>query len=190
MTYPIIALMGKKRAGKDTFAQFLVDDHGYTAVAFADTLREILLELDPFIPHPLYTAGAPTHLRLSSAINTWGWEGLKTNAEPLYRWLLRDLGGAIGKRDSEFFTKVLVPKVKQLRHDTPVVVTDVRFPAEFTAMEQLGAHFVRVHRPAYTDDLHDSETAIDGFPAQQIENDSSLEHLRRLAAAIASSVLV
>ena len=36
---PMISLSGKAQSGKDSFADVLVKEHGYTKVSFADELR-------------------------------------------------------------------------------------------------------------------------------------------------------
>ena len=45
----IIGLIGKKRAGKDTFADYLVEKYGFIKLAFADPIKEvasIILNID------------------------------------------------------------------------------------------------------------------------------------------------
>lgn len=186
MTYPLIALLGKKRVGKDTFADFLVEEAGYTKVAFADTLRELLLDIDPFIENPFYTAGGATHLRLSTAVNTWGWEGIKTHAEPLYRYLLRNTGRAIGNRDKDFFIRRVMTKVATLRETGPVVVTDTRFLQELIALETAGAHSVRITRDLSDYDDHITETMLDHVSVDTTIDNIGLEHLRQQAIWLAT----
>lgn len=48
----IIGLTGLKRSGKDATAQCLVDEHGYARVAFADPVKRILADLDPYVCLP------------------------------------------------------------------------------------------------------------------------------------------
>ena len=42
-----IALVGNMRSGKDTFADVLINEKGYTKIAFADELKRICKELFP-----------------------------------------------------------------------------------------------------------------------------------------------
>lgn len=41
MELQIIGIIGKKRHGKDTIADYLVSNYGYTKVSFADTLKDV-----------------------------------------------------------------------------------------------------------------------------------------------------
>ena len=43
----VIALSGPRACGKSTIATHLVNNHGYTRIAFADVLRDIAAIADP-----------------------------------------------------------------------------------------------------------------------------------------------
>ena len=45
----IIGLTGYAQSGKDTLANILVENYGYTRVAFADKIREFLYEVNPMV---------------------------------------------------------------------------------------------------------------------------------------------
>ena len=77
----IVGLCGRKRSGKDTLAEELVERYGYTRVAFADPLREMLLALDPVVEQGDYTRT----LRVSDMVATRGWEDAKAHPEVLKR---------------------------------------------------------------------------------------------------------
>ena len=60
----ILALSGPRACGKSTIAKHLVNNHGYTRLAFADTLREIAkCAGDQFIDDRNYLARLGTTLR-------------------------------------------------------------------------------------------------------------------------------
>ncbi|MFD6636737.1 hypothetical protein ACFWDN_13040 [Micromonospora chalcea] len=175
----IIGMVGRQRAGKDTFAARLVETHGYVRYSFADNVRKAALAIDPIIDVP--TAGYP---RLSEAVETLGWEHAKSLSD--VRRLLQRLGtDAIRAMDEDFWVRQLIGQVEA--ETRPVVVTDVRFPNEAAAIERLGGKLVRVVRPNWdSGDLHVSETAMDDWgTAYEVVNDSTLEHLRALADLVA-----
>ena len=75
MTRPLIGLVGKKRAGKDTVAATLVEGFGFVRYAFADPLKAASLAADPLVP---IWGG---HHRLSVVVRVLGWERAKENPE-------------------------------------------------------------------------------------------------------------
>lgn len=182
MTAPLIGLMGQKRSGKDTFAGFLVERHGYVRLAFADALRDALLRVNPLVGRG--------HLRVSDVIATVGWEGAKGSPSgPEIRHLLQEFGMAVRDTDPDFWIRSVMRRSAALREDgTPVVVTDVRFPNEADAIERQGGILVRIDRPGLPDDdQHPSEYAWRGvLPKFRIDNDADLTKLGRDADAIAS----
>jgi hypothetical protein len=67
--------------------------------------------------------------------------------------------------------------------------TDVRFPNEAELIESYGGILIRVIRPGLpTDDLHESETALDGYEVDhELVNDGTLDDLARGIRAIMST---
>ena len=45
----IIGLSGYAQSGKDTVAEILVEEYGYTRVAFADIIKQAVYLLDPIV---------------------------------------------------------------------------------------------------------------------------------------------
>jgi len=178
MAWPIIGLIGRARAGKDTVAARLVEAHGYVRVAFADALREVALAFDPIIV-PVETA-SPAHpwaaARLSEIINQYGWEEAK-DRYPEVRRTLQRLGCAIRDQDRDFWVRIVHGKIND--ETRPVVVSDVRFANEATMLRQLGGRLVRVVRPGLAaTDTHVSETALDRWPTYTVlYNDSDISAL-------------
>ena len=65
----IIGLTGFARSGKDSVAKVLVDQYGFTRVAFADKIRELLYEVNPIVNDSNFT--------LQGVVNEFGWEDAK-----------------------------------------------------------------------------------------------------------------
>jgi hypothetical protein len=177
-----IALMGRARSGKDTVAARLVTAHRYTRVAFADPLKDVALSLDPLIDD---------EWRLSDCVKAVGWEQAKE--DPEVRRTLQRLGQGIRDRDPGFWLRLALAKVSQC--STPIVVTDVRYPNEYSALQARGFLMVRVARPNYpaetvtseelTNRRHTSETALDGYlPDVVLSNAGTLNDLTALADSL------
>lgn len=186
MTHPIIGLSGKKRAGKDTVAETLIAEYGFKRFAFADVMKRAMITLDPIVtPLPgngvtLAAINAATYglPRLTDVITVYGWERAKEIPE--VRRLLQVFGTEVGREmfGQDFWVAQTMQRV--LRHDGPVVITDVRFPNELDAVTLApGGLVVRINRPGMTHvDTHPSETALDDISfVETITNDGTLEEL-------------
>ena len=177
MIYPtVIGLMGYKRTGKDTVADHLVNAHGYTRIAHADILRDMLWELDP-----LFNNDAGETWRLTSYLdgNTLeAWETFKTTDPDTYRHLLREHGAVIGSRAPDFFADQVWERINYTDRPTRWVITDVRFPAEARKFTSPIHQRWRITRPGVVGDGHPSEVALDKWPADHtIYNDGTIADL-------------
>lgn len=179
MATHLIGLLGRKRSGKDTFAERLVSHHGYTRFAFADALRAAAEALDPYVGW----TDLGFRVRLSDALReVGGWEGLKySEYDAESRRILQRMGVGVRDLDPDFWLRVVVDQVR--KHDGPAVITDVRFPNEFEAVYDHVGIAVRIVRPGLdSSDLHVSETALDGFlPTLIYDNAGTIEDLHAMA---------
>lgn len=170
----LIGICGLARHGKDSIAQVLVKEFGFTRIAFADKLREVALAIDPFVVLP-----TDTIIRLSGLIELCGWEKAKTY--PDVRRLLQRIGTEAGRNIiSERLWLDL--HAKESRNYTNVVVPDVRFHNEADYIHQQGGFLIRVTDPRKVDNgvgtVHPSEQFVNQLPAQiEISNDGTLEDL-------------
>lgn len=185
---PLIGVVGRMGAGKDTLGSILVDTYGFKRRAFADALKRVALETNPI----MFSAEDGT-IRLKELVDAWGWEHAKTFPE--VRRFLQQLGHAmrvhvhddvwldVVKRDVQFL----------LAEGTPTVITDLRYPNEVELVKKLGGITVRVHRDPLGDDPNArffSETALDDVEVdQEIDNTGSLDSLRLAAAELVERVL-
>ena len=138
-TLPWIGLVGTAGAGKDTVANELVQMYGYTRVAFADPVRSALLAVDPLIPQEGLGA-----MRLSTAVETLGWENAK-RLYPEVRYLLQRLGtDAIRAQTPNYWCDLAERKAAAV--DGPVVFTDTRFINEIKMIDGHNGVIVHVER--------------------------------------------
>lgn len=134
----IIGLMGYPRSGKDTAAKVLIHQHGYTRFGFADLLKKVALNIDP------YVETTPSRFeRLSEVVARLGWERAKS-FDDVRRFLLR-LGTEGGRMNlgSEVWVE---PVMRRVVTNPGPVVTDVRFGNEVAAVRAAGGFMVRVNR--------------------------------------------
>lgn len=183
--HALVGISGKKRSGKDTAANYLIEHKGFTRVAFADPMREFLLAMDPIVevePTPEYEQDG---LRVSAIVEMEGWEQAK--AHPEVRRLLQQLGTEAGRKilGPDVWIEAANRKIRAIKG--PVVITDVRFHNEAEAVRGAQGYLVRVDRPSLpvSTDEHTSETELDSYPFPLwLINDGSVADLHKDVATL------
>jgi hypothetical protein len=177
----IIGLTGYAQSGKDTVANTLVEQYGYTRVAFADKIREFLYEVNPMV-------GCSPSGYLKDLVDLIGWDAAKQ--EPQVRRLLQDLGvGARKVFGEDFWVKHALGAYRPWEN---VVVTDVRFTNEADYLKGFPeSQLWRVKRNGVSPvNAHISESQMDGYPVDQIfTNNGSIEDLAALIKTRMSNAL-
>ncbi|MFF8942850.1 hypothetical protein ACF1A5_11375 [Streptomyces sp. NPDC014864] len=177
-----LALIGKAQSGKDTAAQWLVENRAYTRMAFADPLKEMTLSMDPYVP-----TGYGVTVRLSRLLADVGWDYAKTTY-PEVRRILQHTGQAVRELDEDFWTRALARKLE--RAVGPVVVSDVRYWNEAAMLRSHGFTLVRIVRPERPTTpaaaaLHRSENDLNGYSEDVVVyNTGSVETLHQRIAAV------
>lgn len=174
----IIGLTGYAQSGKDTVAKILVDNYGYTRIAFADKIREFLYET------------APDYIKL--LVDEVGWEKAKQNQA--VRELLQNTGVGARKVFGEGFWvhEAMKTMLNDPRPDLNYVVTDVRFLNEADMIKANHGQIWRVKRIGVgAVNAHVSETQMDGYPVDQIfVNNGTIEDLEALVKTRMVGLLV
>lgn len=181
----IIGLSGYARSGKDEAARVLVEEFGFTRVAFADKLREVLYQLNPIVEADFGFEfksdwSGPAFVLLQEAIDTYGWDGYKASVFGTeIRRLLQRLGTEAG-RDTLWDSIWVDAAFAGVPENAKVVVTDCRFPNEAEAITSRGGQMWRVTRkdvgPANS---HPSETSLDDWKFdKKLFNYGTLEEYR------------
>lgn len=164
MASMIIGLSGYAQSGKDTIANYLVSNYGFTKISFADPIRKALYVLNPKIDIA-DMRGVP----IASAVDGLGWDGVKVDSLDA-RELLQRMGTEVGRQmfGKDFWVNQAM--LKALEHDR-VVFADVRFENE---VEAILGHSGAVWRVVKSDveavNRHISETALDEYPFNKIVN--------------------
>jgi hypothetical protein len=158
----IIGLSGYAQTGKDTIADYLVKNYGFTRVAFADPIREAVYRLNPKI-----SIVDMRDVPLATAVDGLGWEAVKVESSDA-RWLLQRMGTEVGREmfGENFWVDQAMKKAS--KYDK-VVITDVRYPNELEAILRHSGTAWRVIK----DDVgavnrHASETALDHYQFEYI----------------------
>lgn len=162
----IIGLSGYAQSGKDTVAELLCLNYGYTRLAFADPMRDAIYTLNP------YVEGGN---RVADLVDDYGWDVAKANPE--VRRLLQVFGTDVGRKQfgENFWVQQAFDKIESDR----VVFADVRFPNEAKEIEQYGGQVWRVNRHNHhAVNGHKSEHAMDNYLFKHVlYNDGTLDDL-------------
>lgn len=173
----LVGVTGRAQHGKNSVGEVLVEEHGFIQTAFADTLKEMALVLNPIIVPSTYNT------RLADIVHELGWEQAKRLPE-IRRFLqvlgteaVRDMIGEnawVDALDRYIFDRDDVD-------DHQFVVTDVRFPNEANWVMRNQGIIIKVVRPNYengVDPTHPSEALVDTLPYDyMVTNDKDLMSL-------------
>lgn len=172
----LIAFSGLKGSGKDTAASILINEYGFTKIAFADALREALLILDPWIAY----AGEYKTIPLSELIADAGWDWAKTNIAEVRR-LMQVFGTEVGRMlfGENVWVDILAKRYPDISDsESRYVITDCRFKNEVDFVHSFNGDICWVERPEIVSDGHASETTeISQYASYLFNNDSTIEDL-------------
>jgi hypothetical protein len=181
MSLPLlIGLSGKKRRGKDTLGDCLVKNFGFTRFAFADSLKQAALDINPLVQNSLTGEVA----ELQNVYNQYGsFEGIKDSPwNPSVRIFLQQFGSVMSIRDNNIWARPVVREALEHVRSTGngAVITDCRFPWEVEMIQAIGVGaMVRVYRSDLPDandrDEHISETLLDDICPDQFFDTTPLD---------------
>jgi hypothetical protein len=172
----IIGLGCTQQVGKDTVAVHLCNRWGFTRLAFADAIRELLERLDPMIGEQRLSALLETS---PASAKNLAWDEVKLIPE--VRRMLIDLG--VGARDvvdrAVWATPVITKAQRFGMQGTDTVITDVRFANEVAAIRGASrdALLVRVVRPGSPAPDPQSERLAGVWWDEELVNDGTVGDL-------------
>lgn len=159
----IIGVSGFMRTGKDSVAA-LLEEYGYTRLAFADPLRKVAADIDPTIslvdvPEGLGLAPFDV-VTYTQLIDKVGYERAKE--VPDFRRFLQRLGteGIRGNFGEGAWVDLAIKAIEAAPDGTKFVIPDVRFPNEADAIHKLGGVVWMTVRPGYGASDHPSEAEV------------------------------
>jgi hypothetical protein len=153
----IIGLSGYARSGKDTVADYLVENHGFVKLSFATPMREALYRLNPDIVDM-----SGLNYTFQQAVNLFGWEDMKTYF-PSYRGLMQRMGTEVGREmfGEDFWVR---QALQQAERGQDIVFSDVRYQNEALAIQEYFGEVWRIERPGVSAaNDHNSEHDLDNY---------------------------
>lgn len=132
----IIGLYGDSRAGKDSTARIINEYKNYEWRVFASTLRQILLDINPYLPE--------IHRHLRSAVAEYGWDVVKGLSESSVDMMI-----ALGQSARDLIDPGIwiIPVLYGVSSYENIVISDVRQENEYNAITALGGEVWRIIRP-------------------------------------------
>jgi hypothetical protein len=180
----LIGLGGCKRVGKDTAAQWLIDEQGYTRLAFADKLKEAVASLFGIsIEQVDHFKQEGVHVEIDLPVTS---DYINDKLVLSWREFLQRFGTEMGRNTfgqnfwirqwSDSYTALWVMQPDEAQK---VVVTDVRFENEAKEIKLQGGYIIEITRPGYNPDGHASEEPIPSILVDAtVRNESNLEDFR------------
>jgi hypothetical protein len=160
---PPIGICGYGGSGKDTIAYYVVNTYEYKKRAFADKLRELIYEIDPYL--------VQCNTSYRKIVDAEGYEVAKRRYSEIRNWLV-----AIGEGNRTVFGKSFWIKQCDLTSED-LVVSDVRNKYEAKAIRKLGGQIWYVSKPGVSGHPIERETITKIRFDRVIRNDGSLEAL-------------
>lgn len=178
----IIGLSGYAQVGKDTVANYLVENYGFIKVSFADPIREALYKLNPYV-----RVGDMPPTSLAVAVDHMGWEDVKVFSSDT-RELLQRMGTEVGRDmfGKDFWVNQGLLRAKEHAN---VVFADTRFVNEADAITANGGQIWRITKPGHGPvNGHPSETALDEYiPDWFVPNYTGIDQLHQIVDTIMAS---
>jgi hypothetical protein len=170
----IIGLGHLKYSGKDTVAKMInteyrINNPGACVIrkGFADKLKDVSYELFA------WAGMKPRQYYEQSPSN-------KEDFLPAIQKTVRDVWIDVGCRMREVYPGIWIDNLILGTHADLLLIPDVRFPNEVTAIKANGGTVVKINRPSIKPTLDEADQALHNFNGwdYQIENTRDLAHLQ------------
>lgn len=141
----IIGILGFKGSGKDTAAQALIREEGFTKFAFADALKDTLAAMFCWDRKALEGV-TPESRQWRESVDTWWAERLDIpHFTP--RFAMTHVGTEVLRK--HFHDDMWLANIErriELSNADRVIITDCRFPNEAEMIRRMGGRFVRIFK--------------------------------------------
>lgn len=152
-------MCGLISSGKDTAADFLVENYNFKRESFAGTLKDIVAIVFGWDRELLEGRTAQSRAWRETE-DTWWSSRLKIKITP--RWVLQYWGTDILRNNFHNDIWIASLEKKLLRNSDNIVITDCRFPNEIALLQNLGAKICRITRGPDPDWFEYARNYMDG----------------------------
>lgn len=174
----IIGLIGRAGSGKDTVADFLVNNHGFTKLSFGKILKDVISIIFGW-NRELLEGDTLESREFRETIDEWWSKELGFSVTP--RKMFQMIGTDVMRKHFNQDIWVLVLKKKLNDYSIKnknIIITDIRFNNEYNMVSEIGGKMIKIIRTNMHIYNHSSETSIDNFKSDFIiNNNSSIENL-------------
>ena len=139
----IISVSGAINSGKDTIAEYLVAEHGFTQVSFASNLKDVLSKIFNW-DRELLEGKTELSREWREAVDKW-WATRLGIPQLTPRWVMQHFATEVCR--TGFHDDIWVASLEKsiMNSSANVVISDCRFPNELKMVQRLG-HTIHVTR--------------------------------------------
>lgn len=150
----VIGLSGFAGSGKSTVAEYLVREHGFIRMSFASAVKDVTAAAFGWDRQRLEGATPQDRTWREHPDAFWS-DRMGKPFTP--RYALQYIGTDVFRSHvlSTIWADLIVNKIKQCDDSTKIVIDDVRFVNERTALRQVDAKFLLLRRDAFASPLHE-----------------------------------
>jgi hypothetical protein len=176
----IIAICGKAGSGKDTIANYLINNHNFKKESFAASLKDAVSAVFDWNRH-LLEGDTTASREWRESINQW-WADRLNIPHLTPRWVLQNWGTEVlrtGFHDDLWIASLEHRLSFSNQISNNIVISDCRFPNEFAMIKKLNGIVIKVERDnVLSVSDHVSEHAWNDFNFDYtIDNNGSLSEL-------------
>lgn len=175
----LIGLNGVSRSGKDSVAGVLVKRYGFKQIALATKIREILLDIDPWLED------ADAWMSTLHKEFAGNWDMIKATSRDSVEYMI-SLGQSLRDRiDEDVWIVAAMPGGYNFERDGHIVISDIRQPNEVGFLYQWGGEIWHIERPELGGEKRGMDDLLSDirFDAN-IVNDGTLEDLEETVSWI------
>ena len=143
----IISISGLISSGKDTIAEYLINNYGFKKDSFAATLKDAVAAMFGW-DRTMLEGATPETRALREQVDQW-WAKRLGIPHLTPRWVLQYYGTEVVRRHlhDDFWLATLEKRLAETTDD--IVITDSRFPNELSMLRISGAVLMQVDRGEY-----------------------------------------